>query len=52
MVPCERSCHKEYTCAILSPNTSDEKVIAKVKTFQKQVNLQGQSHEVKNYGTM
>ena len=28
------------------------KVMAKVKVFQKKVKLQGQGHEVKNYGTM
>ena len=26
--------------------------MAKVKVFQKKVKLQGQGHEVKNYGTM
>ena len=36
MEPCERSCHKEYTCAnIESLITSGKKVVAKVKVFQK-----------------
>ena len=45
MVPCERSCHKEYTYAFHntyafhmqyeSPITSGLKVKAKVKVFQK-----------------
>ena len=35
-----------------SPNTPGKKVMAKVKVFQKKVKLQGQGHEVKNYGTM
>ena len=35
-----------------SPISSRKKVIAKVKVFQKKVKLQGQGHEVKNYGTM
>ena len=34
MVPCERSCHKEYTCAIYESSiTSGKKVIAKDKVF-------------------
>ena len=35
-----------------SPITFGKKVMAKVKVFQKYVKLQGQGHEVKNYGTM
>ena len=35
-----------------SPITSGNKVMAKVKVFQKKVKLKGQGHEVKNYGTM
>ena len=35
-----------------SPISSGKKVIAKGKVFQKKVKLQGQGHEVKNYGTM
>ena len=35
-----------------SPIPSDKKVMAKVKVFQKWVKLQGQCHEVINYGTM
>ena len=35
-----------------SPITSGYYVMAKVKVFQKYVKLQGQGHEVKNYGTM
>ena len=31
--------------------SSGKKVNAKVKVFQKLVKLQGQGHEVKNYGT-
>ena len=34
-----------------SPITSDKKVLAKVKVFQKYIKLQGQGHDVKNYGT-
>ena len=34
-----------------SPISIGKKVIAKVKIFQKNVKLQGQGHEVKNYGT-
>ena len=34
-----------------SPILSGKKVMAKVKVFQKYVKLQGQGHEVKNYGT-
>ena len=52
-VPCERSCHKEYTCAILKePITSGLKVMAKVKVFQKSVKLQGQGQKVKYYDIM
>ena len=35
-----------------SPFPSGKKVMAKVKFFQKLVKLQGQGHEVKNYGTV
>ena len=35
-----------------SPITSGKKVMVKAKVFQKYVKLQGQGHEVKNYGTM
>ena len=35
----------------ISPITSDKKVMAKVKVFQKKVKLQGQGHEVNNYST-
>ena len=35
-----------------SPFSSGKKVMAKSKVFQKKVKLQGQGHEVKNYGTM
>ena len=35
-----------------SPITSGKKVMAKVKVFQKEAKLQGQGHQVKNYGTM
>ena len=35
-----------------SPITSDLKEMAKVKVFPKKINLQGQGHNVKNYGTM
>ena len=35
-----------------SPITAWKKVMAKLKVFQKQVKLQGQGLEVKNYGTM
>ena len=38
----------QYECPI-SPG---KKVMAKIKVFQKEVKLQGQGHEVKNYGTM
>ena len=43
-----RNTHVQYE----SPITSGKKVMAKVKVFQKYVKLQGQDHEVKNYGTM
>ena len=43
-----RNTHVKYE----SPITCGKKVMAKVKVFQKQVKLQGQGHEVKNYGTM
>ena len=39
-------------CNMKGPITCSKKVIAKVKDFQKKVKLQGQGHEVKNYGTM
>ena len=36
MVPCERSCHKEYICEKYESPTSDGiKVKANVKVFQK-----------------
>ena len=35
-----------------SPTTSGKKFMTKVKVCQKKVKLQGQSHEVKNNGTM
>ena len=35
-----------------NPITFGKKVMAKVKVFQKYVKLQGQGHEVKNYGTI
>ena len=43
-----RNTHVQYE----SPISSSKKVMAKVKVFQKWVKLQGQGHEVKNYGTM
>ena len=43
-----RNKHVQYE----SPISSGKKVIAKVKIFQKWVKLQGQGHEVKNYGTI
>ena len=43
-----RNTHVQYENSI----TSGKKVMAKVKVFQKKVKLQGQGHEVKNYGTM
>ena len=33
MIPCERSCHKEYTCVNENPISSGLKVMAKVKVF-------------------
>ena len=42
-----RNTHVQYE----KPISSDEKVMAKVKVFQKKVNLQGEGHEVKNFGT-
>ena len=33
MVQCERSCHKEYTCAIWKSYPSGKKVMANVKVF-------------------
>ena len=39
MVPCERSCHKGKHVQYESPITSGQKVMAKVKVFQKKVNL-------------
>ena len=42
-----RNTHVQY----VSPITCGKKVMAKVKVFQKKVELQGQGHEVKNYGT-
>ena len=44
----KKNTHVQYE----SPISSNKKVKAKVKVFQKQVKLQGQGHEVKNYGTM
>ena len=36
MVPCERSCHKEYTCAIFKPyHLLWPQIMAKVKVFFK-----------------
>ena len=35
-----------------SPISPGKKVMAKVKVFLKKVKLQGQGHEVKNYGTI
>ena len=43
-----RNTHVQYE----SPTSSDWKFMAKVKVFQKYVNLQGQGHKVKNYGTI
>ena len=43
-----RNTHEPYESRI----TPCKKVMAKVKVFQKEVKLQGQGHEVKNYGTM
>ena len=34
-----------------SPIFSGKKVMTKIKVFHKEVNLQGQGHKVKNYGT-
>ena len=34
-----------------SPTSSGKKGMVKVKVFQKYVKLQGQDHNVKNYGT-
>ena len=33
-----------------SPSSPGMKVMAQVKVFEKQVKLQGQGHQVKNYG--
>ena len=52
MVPCERYCHKVCICVQYESPISSDKVMAKVKVFQKLVKLQGQGHEVKYYGTM
>ena len=46
--PVTRNTHVQYESSI----TPGKKVMAKVKLFQKWVKLQGQGHEVKNYGTM
>ena len=43
-----RNTHVQYE----SPIPSGKKVMAKVKVFQMYVKLQGQGHEVKNYGTV
>ena len=43
-----RNAHVQYESSI----TSDKKVMAKVKVFQKKVKLQGQGHQVKNYSTI
>ena len=50
MVPVTRNTHVQYESCI----SSGKKVMAKVKVCQtqKKVKLQGQGHEVKNYGTM
>ena len=42
-----RNTHVQYESSI----SSGKKVMAKVKVFQKKVKLQGQGHEVTNYGT-
>ena len=49
MVPCKRSCCKEYTHAIWKPCLFWLESLAKVKDFQKWVKLQ--CHKVQNYGT-
>ena len=43
-----RNAHVQYE----SPISSGQKVMAKVKLFQKYVKLQGQGHKVKNYDSM
>jgi hypothetical protein len=49
MIPIEKSCHKEHTYEI--PITYYSKDMANVKVFKKWVNLEGQGHKVKNFGT-
>ena len=49
---CERPCHKESHMKYESPSSSDLTVMTKVKVFEKYVKLQGQGHQVKNYGMM
>ena len=49
MLLLERSCHKERTWVKYeSPISSDLKVMAIVKVFQKKIKLQGQGHKVQN----
>ena len=48
MVPCERSCHKEYTHAIWKPYQFWFESNGQGKSFSKV----GQGHKVKNYGTL
>ena len=50
MAPCERSCHKETHVQYESAISPGKKIMAKVKDFQNWVKLQGQGHEIKNYG--
>ena len=51
LMPTERPCHKEYSCAISSSSTHCSKVISKVKVLRNQIKLQGQGHRVKNVST-
>ena len=52
MVPCERSCHKEYRCAYESPITSGLNVMAKVKFLNFKVKQNGTMTKVLSQGAI
>ena len=52
MVATERSCYREYACAIWKPIYSYLKILGTVNVFQRYAKVQAQDHKVKMYGTI